>query len=291
MSVISRLARWTLLAILLASVFGASPAANAQKFRRLIVFGDSLSDNGNLFAITGFPPAPYYFMGRFSNGPVWVEDLAQRLDVPLDDFAYGGANTDATDINGPFPGIKAQIGNSTTGYISTHPVADPKALYIIWGGANDYLFGGQTNPYVPVANLVGEIQQLAATGAKHFLIPNLPDLGSLPGTDGTPYSIPLNLLTGAHNFLLSQSLANLRDHFDDEDIDITLLDVNALVKQIFTAPSIYGLTNVTQGYLFSPNGCPDQYLFWDMIHPTAIGHRILANAASVAIHHQRRREE
>src|SRR5437588_8056906 len=117
MSVFSRLSRWTLMAILLAIAFSASPAANADKYRRLVVFGDSLSDNGNLFALTGFPPAPYY-MGRFSNGPVWVEDLAQYLDVPLDDYAFGGANTDATNINGPFPGILAQIGNSTSGYIS-----------------------------------------------------------------------------------------------------------------------------------------------------------------------------
>ena len=291
MSVVSRLSRWVVTAILLNGVLLALPAANAQKIHRLVVFGDSLSDNGNLFALTGFPPAPFYYLGRFSNGPVWVEDLAQSLGVPLEDYAFAGANTDATDIDGPFPGINAQIGDATTGYIKTHPVADPRALYVIWGGANDYLFGGQVNPSVPVANLIDEIRRLADTGARHFLIPNLPDLGSLPATAGTVNSVPLNLLTAGHNSLLARSLDHLEDEFCDDDIDITLFDVHLLVKHVQSNPSDYGLTNVTQGYLFAPNGFPDQYLFWDMIHPSETGHQILARAAASAIRHRDRRED
>src|ERR1051325_6177463 len=104
MPVLSRSVRWILSAILLATLFSTAQVANADQFKRLIVFGDSLSDNGNLFALSGntYPPPPYY-LGRFSNGPVWVEDLAERLGVPLDDFAVGGANTDTTNINGPLP--------------------------------------------------------------------------------------------------------------------------------------------------------------------------------------------
>ena len=53
----SRLARWIIAAVLLAAAFGSPQAAGADRFKRLVVFGDSLSDNGNLFALTGFPPA------------------------------------------------------------------------------------------------------------------------------------------------------------------------------------------------------------------------------------------
>jgi phospholipase/lecithinase/hemolysin len=53
----------------------------------LYVFGDLLSDTGNLFRATseasgeGFPPPPF-FEGRYSNGELWVEGLASELGVP-----------------------------------------------------------------------------------------------------------------------------------------------------------------------------------------------------------------
>ena len=78
------------LAIML--VAGLAAFASASTFTSVIVYGDSLSDNGNLYALTGQPPAPYY-NGRFSNGPVAVEYLASTLGVPLSDFAWGGATT------------------------------------------------------------------------------------------------------------------------------------------------------------------------------------------------------
>src|SRR5262245_15859652 len=80
-------------------------AARAGAFSQLVVFGDRLSDVGNInnqsFAIS---PGSSYWNGRFSNGPVWIEKLAPNfsLTVPTysraggpnaTDFAYGGAHT------------------------------------------------------------------------------------------------------------------------------------------------------------------------------------------------------
>ena len=52
-------------------------SASAQTYSRLVVFGDSLSDNGNLYLISGGtqPPSPPYYQGRFSSGQVWTERL------------------------------------------------------------------------------------------------------------------------------------------------------------------------------------------------------------------------
>jgi len=59
-------------------------AVPAGRINQIVVFGDSLSDSGNLFAATmGTTPPPPYYQGRFSNGPVWVEDLAGRLGVEM----------------------------------------------------------------------------------------------------------------------------------------------------------------------------------------------------------------
>src|SRR5690349_5751265 len=50
----------------------------------LVVFGDSLSDTGDLFEMIGYPPPPYV-EGRFSNGLVWAEYLAASLGLDLTD--------------------------------------------------------------------------------------------------------------------------------------------------------------------------------------------------------------
>ncbi|WP_293093184.1 SGNH/GDSL hydrolase family protein [Moorena sp. SIO3I6] len=63
-------------------------------FSNLYVFGDSLSDSGNLFNISKAsnqlnptipitPQSPPYFQGRFSNGPIWVDYLADALDIEV----------------------------------------------------------------------------------------------------------------------------------------------------------------------------------------------------------------
>src|ERR1700750_477908 len=64
----------------------------------LVVFGDSLSDNGNLFALTGFPQPPAW-EGRSSNGRVYAEQLADLLHMKLDDRAFAGA--EASDASPP----------------------------------------------------------------------------------------------------------------------------------------------------------------------------------------------
>src|ERR1700756_3920216 len=82
----------------------------------LVVFGDSLSDNGNLFALTGFPQPPAW-EGRSSNGPVYAEQLANLLHVNLDDRAIAGAEaSDASPPVIPVPGI--DLSTQIAGYLA-----------------------------------------------------------------------------------------------------------------------------------------------------------------------------
>src|ERR1700709_490686 len=87
---------------------GAMPAS-AQNYSRLFVMGDSLSDDGNLYhAVFGlYPQSPPYYKGRFSNGPVWAENLAPKMGLTFNsatDYAYGGAKTDSTNDGSGLPG-------------------------------------------------------------------------------------------------------------------------------------------------------------------------------------------
>src|SRR5689334_18901018 len=96
----SRLIRASLAVTFLLGCFHS--VADASPITSVVVYGDSLSDNGNLFAAVGFPPPPY-FHGRFSDGPVAVEQLAASLGVPLFDFAVGGATTGIGGTDGGSP--------------------------------------------------------------------------------------------------------------------------------------------------------------------------------------------
>jgi phospholipase/lecithinase/hemolysin len=63
-------------------IAGTSPPASAAPFSGLNVFGDSLTDTGDAqlgaLALGQQSPTPAaldYFDGRFSNRPVWVDNL------------------------------------------------------------------------------------------------------------------------------------------------------------------------------------------------------------------------
>lgn len=272
--------------LLLAGFFTSSilfpVQANAQDFQQLYVFGDSLSDTGNFYNATGgtFPPSPPYNQGRFSNDRLWVEYLAADLGATSTNFAFGGATTGSNntilipDVT-TLPGLQQEIASFKT----TNPIANPDALYIIWAGANDYLGGGVTDPSVPVNNLSGAIATLAESGAENFLVVNLPDLGKIPGTNDSLQASSLTTLSNLHNSGLDTSLNALSTSYD---INIYDLNVSSLFAEAIAQPTKYGFTNVTDACLSDTGICsnPNEYLFWDELHPTDAGHRIIGEVAS-----------
>jgi phospholipase/lecithinase/hemolysin len=266
----------------LGTILGFSSGAAAQNFNEIYVFGDSLSDVGNVSETTkgDIPPSPPYFRGRYSNGPVWVEYLATKLKLtsnPDTNFAFGGATTG--DSLGIPPGLLVQIES----FMTTNSSTNPNALYIIWAGANDYL-GGATDSTAPVNNLVMAVKSLSAVGAKNIVVVNLPDLGKLPGTRTSQSSNSLNNLTQKHNSELAAALNNLRLKLSS-DINITYLDVNSLFNQVINTPAKFGFTNVTKPCISNVSICdnPNDYLFWDDIHPTTATHKLFVELAFSAL--------
>jgi thermolabile hemolysin len=259
----------------------------------IVSFGDSLSDVGNFFAATGgaSPPSPPYDAGRFSNGPIWLEYLAHNLGVAAPtasssggtDYAYGGAMTGTGFTSSTFLGATANVPNIGT-QIDTYLASNTPnthQLFTVWGGANDFLNGGQTNPLIPAQNIATEIATLAQAGAKQILVANLPALGSLPATSSLPAPIPaeLNALSVAFNGILQTEVVQLDHEFG---IQIHELNIYGLFESVISDPSKFGFTNVTSDALGDGVLTGQGYLFWDPVHPTTVGHQFIgADAASL----------
>lgn len=268
-------------ALLLVILLALAAPVTAGPFTTVIVYGDSLSDNGNLYAATGIPALPYW-QGRRSNGPVAVEDVAANLGVPLVDAAWIGATTgfgNYADGGTPtsvgafgLPGMAAEFAATAS---SVTPIA-PTSLFIIWGGPNDFLSPSPLDAGNPLKTadravgdlltLVGEVQGL---GAQNILVPGMPDLGLTPYFRSIGQASSGSLLTDYFNAELRAGLPS----------GVMYFDTAALVRDIVANPGAYGFTNVTDPCFDStaPTLCgdPNSYLFFDDFHPTAHAHEIV----------------
>jgi thermolabile hemolysin len=248
--------------------------ARAEMVVDVVAFGDSLSDNGNLYWLTaGAIPDSRYFEGRFSNGQVWVEYLAAAKGAELDDFAFGGASTGGGFI---IPSLKGQInGWQPQGALQ-------ETLFTIWAGANDYLLLDSTDAQKAVGNILSGLETLAADGASRILLLNLPDLGMTPDllsetsatqAEATAYSL-------AFNQRIAQSLLSFSG--DHPGVVIYFFDVYGLFGELVIDPEMFGFQNSTEvspnfGVNFQNDG---GYVFWDGVHPTTEAHAFLAQEAA-----------
>lgn len=317
-----RLVRRLMFMIGLALSLTASPLS-AAPFRSIIVIGDSLSDTGNVSHATDLLPgqsvpiSPPYFAGHFSNGPMWIEALAEALGLQVTssaaggtNFAYGGAKTGPDihdlyqrDIGIVIPSLRSQVTLFRTTRFSP-TLLDPlhfdqapaDALYVVWGGANDLRemvlegTGGATPARIAddvVSNLVAVIRELQDDGAVYFLVPNLPNLGRTPQFVALgPAAVQLaTALSTAFNTALAVAL----DHLENTlPIHIARLDILAHLDEMTADPQRFGLTNVLEACLDGDpfdggTACadPDGYIFWDAIgHPTTASQAFIADFAS-----------
>ena len=253
----------------------ASPAQEQPTFDHIVVFGDSLSDMGNA--------------GRFSNGPVWVEQLADKLHVTLrpsdhggENFAIGGARLDPK--SGP-DSLRAQVDR----FLQRKALPEGRTLYIVWGGSNDIFAALDERKALAQLDTAAEslksiVADLVQNGAQDLLVPNLADVGMTPEVraQGRKAVEEARRLTEHLNKTVDNDLAALNSSASNT-FKVHRLDVWSLAEQARKQPSSFGLRNVT-----SPckrlRRC-DGHLFWDDIHPTTEGHARLAAAALDALDH------
>jgi phospholipase/lecithinase/hemolysin len=240
-------------------------AAAQSPFSRIVVFGTSLSDPGNLFVLletNNVPPdylqdifmvpnAPYARGGHhLTNGATWIEQLARPLGLAgsvrpalrgggATNFAVAGTRAFADGINMSFAG---QVGLFL------------QALGLVWNSVPDI---GMT----PAVRILDSF---------------------VPIIDVAPLATAL-----AQNF--STQLEAIVAQLDAMDgAEVARLDVFKKVEDIVADPTAFGLTNLTMPCItpsVAPFTCrnPDEYLFWDGVHPTRAVHAIFAQEAAEAL--------
>lgn len=195
-------------------VYPNDPAA-PRPASRMVVFGDSLSDNGNLKQrLLVFPASPYW-LGRFANGPNWTDYFAEQTGISVQNYAVGGAaavkheDVPAEDIiaaieQGAQFFLTGSLDRQVQDYLERDlPAGAVQApgdtLFVLWGGANDYIskepFTGEIGTLLDtpegqagykrivreaVAALADQLRRLHGAGARSFVVVNLPNLGRTP---------------------------------------------------------------------------------------------------------------
>jgi phospholipase/lecithinase/hemolysin len=256
-----------------------------QSFAQMVVFGDSLSDTGNVSNATfGISPGSNYFNGRYSNGVLWHEVMAGSLGVSAAtpsrtggrNYAHGGVRTGSGNTSFfpfSFPNVGTQINQFLGG-----GTPNANQIFTVLAGGNDFLDNLSQNPSTIVTNLVNHVTALNNAGARFIVVPNLPLLGETPRYNTTASRTAYNNLTANFNAQLATALTNLDAQIPAKIYQFDLADT---FGQILSNPGSFGLVNVTQRALVNgtvvPN--PDDYLFYDDVHPTRVGHRLLASGA------------
>lgn len=294
----------------------------APAFSQIIVFGDSLSDTGNVRERTrsknlgvDYPSRTFnYSDGRFTNSSdtdpastmfvgVWHEQLArtflnlQESRYSLGggtDYAFGGATTkdgtsDITAVNTAAGDITITIdnmGRQIDNYLAARTI-DPNALYVVWGGGND-LFNDDTPNGVTsaAARATALVSRLANAGAKYIMVPNVPPLGAIPRYAGDNAKVKsLNDASASYRLQLNDDLTASATALAANGVTPTVyrLDVWTNTIRVLTYPARYGFTDTRNSAQGRSGVNPDRYLFWDDLHPTTAGHYQTAKGANDAL--------
>ncbi len=287
-----------------------SVQASAVPLNTIVVFGDSLSDNGNLYEYMKreLPLSPPYFNGRFTNGPVWIE-LLTRMYYPNDskahllDYAFGGAGVSEEvndDDDDDDEEVLFTLRREIDSYLLTHhEKADESSLYVVWMGSNNYLAAPSNADDAVNQTILGikhDLQRLVKKGAKHIMVVDVVDLGKTPAAKDFDAVDLFTELSRKHNVLLKQMVEEMKS--EDPSVQWFLFEASSILDEMVNFPDRYGFTNTTTACTEEMMAKPSSkfilkmassvnkarlnvdactgYLFFDLVHPSEPGHIAMA---------------
>ena len=290
--------RRTLAASLLAATaLAAATPASAQRVGRIVAFGDSYADDGNLFQLTG-TSSNVYPTGRFSGGTNYIDTLGQMLGTPIDNFAIGGAKTDNTNVVGPgIPGFVTEYSSFLAGggpafFPRVSGRFAPTDLLAISIGGNDargYQLGGGTLAGAPAAATVAAagattgLNALVGAGARNinFLAGNTATLPEVAGT--TPALLQAQAVRNSFSTTFNTAIQATLAGYANQGVIVNYTDLSLVGARITANPAAYGLASAGACPPASASACvgsaalANTYLFYvDQLHLTSAGFAIVA---------------
>lgn len=233
-------------AVAIATLTALLTPVPALAWDSLTVFGDSLSDSGNVGRFT-FDGAQH---------PLYDEILAAHLGEDLQRSTLGGSNYaqgGAVSVPKLDPDLNTQ--DQLAGYLaSTGGRADSNGLYIHWVGANDIAVA-VTNPLTASETIsnsanqsVAQIKTLLDAGAGAVIVPTVPQLGSTPymiqtvlrvlGSEATPAMVAaFQSLDGVTTPDKAARQQAVQDAFTQAAGEVSSIPAvrDALAQQLYTA--------------------------------------------------------
>ena len=283
--------RFVAASLLAATALVAATPASAQRVTRIVAFGDSYADTGNLFRIIGLNPVSttVYTTGRFSGGTNYIDTLSTLLNAPQVNYAIGGATTGSANVTVPAPlGYSTQVGSFLAGGGTLFPAGPatfgPNDLLAISIGGNDArayqqsggtVAGATAAANVAVANFTANTNALVAAGPRNISYIAL-DASTAPEVAG---NLPAQAVRGAFSSTFNAGIKAPLAGYAANGAIVNYLDVGLVGARITATPAAYGITNLVCPAFPNPTCVVNAsgYLFYgDQLHLTSDGFRIVA---------------
>ncbi|WP_253272422.1 SGNH/GDSL hydrolase family protein, partial [Chromobacterium subtsugae] len=225
------------------TIWTLDSASQGNAINRMVVFGDSLSDTQNMYGASQWrlPVASSWYVGRFSNGRVWVEHLADQLKLPFYNWAIGGS---AADSHLVVPGLLQQV-DSWAQYMQKAPGYRPEnTLFTMLIGGNDLLNYGRAVDQV-IADQGKALDKIIAAGGRNIVVLTLPDLSRTPSGSAGGKAAQLAQQVKDYNAKLATLVANLKQKHGAA-LKLSLFDAYGMFNDLLTNPAKYQVSNTTQ---------------------------------------------
>lgn len=232
----------TLLLTILLFFSGQGQCNENIEINRLVVFGDSLSDQGKAYDkfYNTIPVSPPYWKGRFSNGPIWIDILAEKYAIVNEAEASSTAVDYTQFSDAPNYLIVNTLKHEINQFLEKSTFTS-RDVVIIWIGGNDYATYDWLEPN-DIERVVQEIaiqtQRIENLGARHILVVNLPDMGIAPIARKQGVQQKLSEVSKNHNFRLQE----LFDQTFDPAV-VQVYDAFGAFNSIVNSPHTYGFKN------------------------------------------------